>query len=385
MDIFLSFVGVVVVGLLIVIVVLLFRRQPSGDSSAAFNNLSQQIQAGQNQIVLADQKLTRIEPLVTQLPSELTRVAERISQVEQAQRNIEQQVQSVETRVAQGSTENSNLISSAEAMRSQLTDATTRLAEIQNEAQARRIIEQRTADSIRKLETIMTGSSSKGAAGENIIASIFAQFPPDMREYNYSVGGSRVEFALKLSNGLILPIDSKWPATNLLEQYSSSSDDNERGRLKRRIEDAVEDKAKEVTRYINPNITVNFAVAVIPDVVYELCTDVHVKALNNNVALIAHSMLVPYLLLVLRTIQKTTATIDEQKLNASLEVAQKCIQEMQAELQGRLSKVITMVTNSRNDMSNQLGKMHQVLNNLSTITGVEPTATIVKENQLAEI
>ncbi|MCB8953637.1 MAG: hypothetical protein H6650_16655 [Ardenticatenales bacterium] len=50
----------------------------------------------------------------------------------------------------------------------------------------------------------------------------------------------------RLPNDLILPIDSKWAATNLLEKFIAASDISEQQRLKTEIESAIIKKAKEV-------------------------------------------------------------------------------------------------------------------------------------------
>ena len=73
--------------------------------------------------------------------------------------------------------------------------------------------------SIRRLEAIIAGTQSKGLAGENILEMVFAKRPAEWQVRNFRVGGRPVEFGLRLLNNLILPIDSKWAATNLLEQF----------------------------------------------------------------------------------------------------------------------------------------------------------------------
>jgi DNA recombination protein RmuC len=115
---------------------------------------------------------------------------------------------------------------------------------------------------------------------------------------DFRIGGKSVEFALRLPNNLIMPIDSKWAATNLLEEFVSTDDIQEQLRLKKAIEDVLLQKAKEVRKYIDPSVTVNFGVAVVPDAVYDLGIGVQPEIFQLNVVLISYSMLVPYLLLV---------------------------------------------------------------------------------------
>ena len=156
-------------------------------------------------------------------------------------------------------------------------------------------------------------------------------------------------------------------------------DITEQQKLKTQIEKAVENKATEVTKYIDPNITVNFAISVVPDAVYSLCSSVQVKILKSNVVLVSHSMFVPYLLLVFQTILKTSQNIDLQKLDVHLQSAQQSIKSMQEQLEGRFSKGLKMLDNSRNDMSIHLSKIKNTLTSLQVNAGGPATFALIDE------
>jgi len=235
------------------------------------------------------------------------------------------------------------------------------LAELHAYTRARQDLERQTADSIRRLEMVIAGTQTKGMAGENILETVFANLPQEWQVRNFRVGDKTVEFALRLPNNLVLPIDSKWPATHLLEQFAASDDLEEQRRLKAQIEKAVLDKAKEVRKYIDPNVTVNFGIAAVPDAVYDLSTGVQADVFQLNVVLIGYSMFVPYLLLVFQTILKTSQSIDMQRLDAYLRSADEHIQAAQGELEGRFSRALTMLTNSRDELSVLLSKVRSGL------------------------
>jgi DNA recombination protein RmuC len=255
-----------------------------------------------------------------------------------------------------------------------LARAKTDLTELQTQAQARRELEERTAESIRRLETIIAGTQSKGAAGENLIEIVFAQLPAEWQVRNFTVGNKAVEFGLRLPNNLVLPIDSKWTATNLLEQFTASEDPAERQKLKSQIEGAVRDKAKEVKKYLDPNVTVGFGVAAVPDAVHDLCAGIQCEVFGLNVVLLSYSMLIPYLLLVFQTILKTAHTLDLQKLDAYLQSAQESIKALQEELEGRFSRGMKMLDNSRTEMSAHLSKLSGGLTSLQIGAGAGETA-----------
>lgn len=236
---------------------------------------------------------------------------------------------------------------------------------------AREDLERRTADSVRRLEMVIAGTQTKGVAGENILEAVFANLPPEWQVRDFRVGDKAVEFALRLPNNLVLPIDSKWPATHLLEQFACCEDLEEQRRLKAQIEKAVLGKAREVRKYIDPNVTVNFGIAAVPDAVYDLCTGVQADVFQLNVVLIGYSMFVPYLLLVFQTILKTSQSIDLQRLDAYLQSADESIQAAQGVLEGRLSRALTMLTNSRDELGVLLSKVRSGLTSvqISTASG----------------
>ena len=240
-----------------------------------------------------------------------------------------------------------------------------RLAEVHTMLRSRQEIEGRTAESIRHLEMVIAGTQSKGAAGENIIEAVFAQLPPDWQVRNFRVANKVVEFGLRLPNHLILPIDSKWPATNLIERFLECDQPDERRRIKADIDRAVLNKAREVRRYLDPNMTVDFGIAAVPDAVFDLCSSVQCEALQMNVVLVGYSMFVPYLLLVFQMALKTSHDIDLDKLAAYLRDVEASVGQLQEEVDGRLARAITMLTNSRNDMTQHLGRI------TSRLTGVQ--------------
>src|SRR5258708_1079017 len=86
---------------------------------------------------------------------------------------------------------------------------------------ARQPIEEEARASLRRLESVIAGSSSRGAAGENILEEALRHLPPEMLQRNVWVGGKVVGLTLPLPGGKLLPMDSKWVATAALEQLQT--------------------------------------------------------------------------------------------------------------------------------------------------------------------
>src|SRR5271157_4283554 len=213
------------------------------------------------------------------------------------------------------------------------------LAALDSFVKARQEIETRTADSVGRLEMIIAGTQSKGSAGENIVEEVFAKLPIEWQVRNFNVNGKTVEFGLRLPNNLVLPIDR-----------------------------SILQKAKEVGKYIDPDLTMPFGIAVVPDSVFDLSSGVLADVYKLNVVLVSYSMLIPYLMLVLQTALKTMQTVDMQKLDAYLQAVQNSIQAMQDELDGRFAKALTMLANSHDDMRAQIGKVSSSLTSLQIST-----------------
>ena len=332
---------VLITVILVVLVIPFLRGRPvkgSGDTELAplLRELSQ----------LANDNKSRLEVLF-----------EKVGQLERTQSSSGQQIFALNNGIAETGTATRSLIDTANHIREELARAKTDLTELQAQARARQELERGTSESIKRLEAVIAGTQSKGSAGENILEIMFAKLPAEWQERNFTVGNKTVEFGLRLPNKLILPIDSKWAATNLLERFINCNDTVEQQGLKCEIEKEVLKKAKEVQKYIDPNLTVDFGVAVIPDAVYDLCCGILTDAFKLKVILVSYSMFVPYLLLVMESTRKMALSVDEAKLRTFLDTAQASINAMSSEIEGRFSRAMTMLDNSRTDMRGHLSRL----------------------------
>ena len=297
----------------------------------------------------------------------LSRPLQTLGQVQVELRGLSERIGGMENR--QGMVTN-NLMLATTSLQGELSSARAELTQLQTQARVRADVDQRVAESVRRLETIIAGTQSKGAAGENILEVVFSRLPLEWQVRDFTVGNKTVEFALRLPNNRVLPIDSKWPATDLLERFAGCDDASERVRLKREIENAVLAKAREVRKYIDPARTLTFGIAAVPDAVYDLCTAVQCDCFEQNVVLVAYSMFIPYLLLVFQTVLRTSQDIDLEKLDAHLRTAENSVRAVQEELEGRFARALTMLGNSRDDMRVHMSRID------SSLTSVHVTADV---------
>jgi DNA recombination protein RmuC len=226
----------VLVLLVVVFIVLFlqFRKPPGtlGDFSTALQNLTQTVQQGQTQIAAITEKVSHLEPVtqtVNNVQVELRGLVEKVAQVEQNQTVANQGIGNLATGLAQtGATITSKvsdvqqqsaaslyqvsaglagelakgqqasstslaelkvlaagLTEATTSMRSELARAKNDLTELQTNAKARQELELQIANSIKRLETIIAGTQSKGSAGENILEVVFAKLPVDWQVRNF--------------------------------------------------------------------------------------------------------------------------------------------------------------------------------------------------------
>ena len=261
-----------------------------------------------------------------------------------------------------------------------IQDVRVQAASLSADFKARSDVEKQTADSVRRLEMIVAGTNSKGAAGERVVDELFSKLPTEWKVQNFRIANKPVEFALRLPNGLVLPIDSKWTATALLEQFSNSVDPDEQNKLREQIEGIVITKAKEVKKYLDPALTLPFGIAVVPDAVYDLCPSVNIETYKHNVVVVSYSTFLPYILLIFQTVLTTSRTIDMEKLSAQIQAVGASLSEIEAELENRYAKALTMLEISRREIKGHIGKA----NNAITSVRITSSQAVSEPPEVAE-
>jgi DNA recombination protein RmuC len=298
----------------------------------------------------------------------LMKLLTRLSFIEKNFDQVCQTIESMKTGLIETTITTKNLDTSANFIRTDISNAKTSLAVLQSHLDARQKLDLQTSESIKHVEMIIAGSQTKGAAGENILEVVFSQLPPEWQVRGFKVNNKPVEFALKLPNNLVVPIDSKWGATDLVEEFLTSDDPKRQQELKKKIEQKVREKSSEVKKYISPGITVNFGIAAVPDAVYELSSGILAELFTQNIVLLGYSTVVPYLLLVFQTTLKSSGEIDFHKLDESVQSAKVSISEIQKELDGRFSRAMTELNNSKRDMTTTINRLNTSLSLLELMS-----------------
>jgi DNA recombination protein RmuC len=237
--------------------------------------------------------------------------------------------------------------SQAAELRERLTQTQSVVEGLRSALTARQPVEEEARASLRRLESVIAGSSTRGAAGENILDEALRHLPPEMLQRNVWVGGKVVELALRLPGGKLLPIDSKWVSSGALEQLAEPGlDAPRRAQLTAQVEREVERRVREVSQYIDPATTSPFVLAVIPDAAYDVCRGAIVGAHQRHVMVVGYAMALPYLLTLYQLHLQFARSVDMEKLQSALIDVERHLDTLEGVLENKLQRAVTMLQNA---------------------------------------
>ena len=242
-------------------------------------------------------------------------------------------------------------------MQTSLAQARSALERMAAEGEASRQAQERAREMLGRLESVLIGSYTKGRAGENIVGETLRCFPAEMLQADVALAGKRVEFALVMCDGRLLPIDSKWPATELLERLTGEEDAEQRRRLCAEVEDQVLRRAREVAGYIDAERTLPWAVAAVPDAAFAACRRAPAQAHERGVIVLPYGMLAPYLLTLYRLHLQYAGSADQAQTQARVVEISRLLDSLERTLEGKLYRANTMLANACSECGQYLAAM----------------------------
>lgn len=260
------------------------------------------------------------------------------------------------------------LADTAREIQAQLGNAHRALAEVKALEVGRTQKLDQAADSLRRLEAVVAGSSARGAAGENILARALGQLPPDLLELNVAFGNKIVEYALRLPGGRYLPIDSKWTSVGVLERLEAVELPQERKRLCDQVVRDVRGRIREMTKYLDPERTLSLGLLAVPDAVYTAAPEAHADGYREGILVVPYSLALPYVLALYRLTLRFGCAVDTDQLADRLRVLNECVRKLDEEVEGRLSRGIVQLENSREALRDHLGEARRSTDRLLQAT-----------------
>jgi DNA recombination protein RmuC len=256
-------------------------------------------------------------------------------------------------------------------IRGEIGAAQKALAEVKALEQGRARQMEQAGDTLRRLESVVAGSSTRGAAGENILVRALAHLPPDMLEVNVAFGNKIVEYALRLPGGRLLPIDSKWTSVAALERLASTEDLVERRKLQEVVVRDLRSRVREMAKYLDPERTLSLALLAVPDAVYGSAPEVHGEAYREGVLVVPYSLALPYVLAIYRLTVRFGSTVDTDQLAARLRSVDEALRRLGDEVEGRLSRGLVQVQNARDSLRDHVLDARQATGRLLRVAEVD--------------
>jgi len=311
-------------------------------------------------------------PAFGELHGQLAQVRERVQALDAAstaRRGTEDQVWEAIRRVDTAVHALGQLPAAQQALQSQVADALQTLSLI-NEIQARQQkSEEQAFGALQRLSAVMLGSATAGAAGERVVRDALASLPAQWKVTDHTVAGNRVEFAIRLPDSLLLPVDSKVVAQADLDAHAQTSDAAQRRRIERNISAEVLRRAGEIRQYVDER-SPGFAIVAIPDAAYALCGDILADAYQKHRALIVpYSLLGPFILMVYEQHRRTAIDLKSAHVAQMLAELEIHLVAAQDELNGRLSDGLTRLTNARTALQGELAAASQTIAQLRSASG----------------
>jgi DNA recombination protein RmuC len=252
----------------------------------------------------------------------------------------------------------------AQDLQGRLALAQRVLAEVKALEQARGSQLDRATDSLRRLELVVAGSGSRGAAGENVLSRALGQLPPDLLEANAAFGGRVVEYALRLPGGRLLPIDSKWTGVAELLRLETTDDPEERRRLREQLAREVRLRAREMAKYLDPERTLTLAVLAVPDAVHAEVPEVRAEGWREGVLVVPYSLVLPFVLSLYRLALRFAPAPEAEETTARLARLEELLLRVDDEVEGRLSRALVQAANARDAMRGDLAEARRTCGRL---------------------
>lgn len=252
------------------------------------------------------------------------------------------------------------LSQAVEGIRGDLSRAHSSLAEVKALEAGRAQQMDQAATSLRRLEAIVAGSSTRGTAGENILARSLSQLPADLLEVNVPFGSRIVEYALRLPNGRLLPIDSKWTSAASLEKLAETDDPQEQRKLCEQVARDVRMRIREMGKYLDPERTLSIALLAVPDAVYAASAEAHGEGYREGILVVPYSLTLPFVLSLYRLTLRFGSALDTDQLSAHLRCLESQLRKIEEDLEGRLSRGLVQVGNARDQIREALVESQRI-------------------------
>jgi len=198
---------------------------------------------------------------------------------------------------------------------------------------------------IDQLTRILLGRKS-GVVGERLVEELLRPIPESWVERNVKVGDGEVEFAIKMPGNRFIPLDSKFVAPDLVAQLEGNSENEEKQKqLEKEVNRQMEQRLREVSKYLKDERMLGFAIAAVPDSVYSICRSAIKKSAERNIVVVPYTLLLPFVLSLYMMAQKLgISRIGDTE--QAICTAKTALEEAKKELEN-MAKEVRAISNQR--------------------------------------
>jgi DNA recombination protein RmuC len=198
---------------------------------------------------------------------------------------------------------------------------------------------------IEQLTRILLGRKS-GVVGERLVEELLRPIPESWVERNVKVGDGEVEFAIKMPGNRFIPLDSKFVAPDLVAQLEGNSENEEKQKqLEKEVNRQMEQRLREVSKYLKDERMLGFAIAAVPDSVYSICRSAIKKSAERNIVVVPYTLLLPFVLSLYMMAQKLgISRIGDTE--QAICTAKTALEEAKKELEN-MAKEVRAISNQR--------------------------------------
>lgn len=236
------------------------------------------------------------------------------------------------------------------------------------------------AEQLKNLQDILQNSKQRGALGEYFLETTIKNvLPPNNYEFQYSFKDGKIADAvIKLEDGKILAIDSKFSLENYNKIISENNPDRKK-ELEKIFKEDLKKRIMETTKYIKPSEgTMDFAFMFIPSegIYYDLLISKIGMVNSQNfleyafrekkIIVVSPSTLYAYLQTIMQGLKALKIEKKASHIIKRVTDLQKHLEKYKT-YHEKMGNSISTVVNHYNQTSKSLG---QITNDTSKITGI---------------
>ena len=165
----------------------------------------------------------------------------------------------------------------------------------------------------------------------------------------------------------IIPIDSKWTGTELLDRLGKTTDLSEQKKIKDRIVSGVWQRAREVRKYLDKDRTLGFCIVTVPDPVFEISWAKQVELRAFDIVLVSYSLLIPYILSIVKLFWSSAQSIQALKTSYILDTSLARVQQLHALIDTDMKLPLNSLDQQQTEYDKHSEQLKEALDRLSQI------------------